>query len=131
MEVRDYPFEVVQFSCGKGLHNGKYKKSVLIEKYTADIPPPDLRAHIARDYQRMMTTAGHESSNRYWYYLYWLVPPALILGVTLYKVPGESWAWLLLVLGLFVANIIWIFVTVVKVLIPYPENDQDKDPYSK
>ena len=131
MKLRDYPFEVVQYSCGKCLRNGRYKKSVLIEKYTADIPLPDLRAHIARDCQKMMTTAGHESSKQYWYYLYWLVPPAFILGVTLYKVPGESWAWLLLVLGLFVANIIWIFVTVLKVLFPYPENDQDKDPASQ
>ena len=131
MKLRDYPFEVVQFSCGKCLRNGRYKKSALIEKYTADIPLPDLRSHIAHDCERMMTTAGHESNKRYWYYLYWLVPPALILGVTLYKVPGESWAWLLLVLGLFVANIIWIFVTVMKVLFPYPENDQDKDPASQ
>ena len=58
MELCDYPFEVVQFSCGKCLRNGIYKKSALIEKYTADIPLPDLRPHIAHDCQRMMTTAG-------------------------------------------------------------------------
>ena len=58
MKLRDYPFEVVQFSCGKRLRNGRYKKSALIEKYTADIPLPDLRSHIAHDCQRMMTTAG-------------------------------------------------------------------------
>ena len=71
--------------------------------------------------------AAQESSKWHWYYLNYLVPPAFILGVTLYIVPGESWAWLLLILGLFVANIIWIFVTVVKVLFPYPGNDQDKN----
>ena len=58
MKLRDYPFEVVQFSCGKCLRNGRYKKSALIEKYTADIPLPDLRSHIAHDCERMMTTAG-------------------------------------------------------------------------
>ena len=55
MELRDYPFEVVQFSCGKCLRNGRYKKSALIEKYTADIPLPDLRSHIAGDCERMTT----------------------------------------------------------------------------
>ena len=58
MKLRDYPFEVVQFSCGKCLRNGRYKKSALIEKYTADIPLPDLRTHIAHDYRRIMKTAG-------------------------------------------------------------------------
>ena len=58
MKLRDYPFEVVQFSCGKCLRNSKYKKSSLIEKYTADIPLPDLRSHIAHDCQRLTTTAG-------------------------------------------------------------------------
>ena len=37
---------------------GKYKKSALIEKYTADIPLPDLRTHIADYCDRMMKTAG-------------------------------------------------------------------------
>ena len=55
MKLRDYPFEVVQFSFGKCLRNGRYKKSALIEKYTADIPLPDLRPHIAHDYQRVIT----------------------------------------------------------------------------
>ena len=58
MKLRDYPFDVVQFSCGKCLRNGRYKKSALIEKYTADIPLPDLRSHIAHDCELMMTTAG-------------------------------------------------------------------------
>ena len=53
MKLRDYPFEVVQFSCGKCLRNGRYKKSALIEKYTADIPLPDLRTHIAHYDQRI------------------------------------------------------------------------------
>ena len=53
MKLRDYPFEVVQFSCGKCLRNGRYKKSGLIEKYTADIPLPDLRSHIAHYDQRI------------------------------------------------------------------------------
>ena len=53
MKLRDYPFEVVQFSCGKCLRNGRYKKSALIEKYTADITLPDLRSHIAGDYESM------------------------------------------------------------------------------
>ena len=26
MKLRDYPFQVVQFSCGKCLRNGRYKK---------------------------------------------------------------------------------------------------------
>ena len=56
--LRNNPFQVVQFSCGKCLSNGIFKKSALIEKYTADIPLPDLRTHIAQDCQRMMTTAG-------------------------------------------------------------------------
>ena len=58
MKLRDYPFEVVQFSCGEGLRNGGYKKSALIEKYTAGIPLPNLRSHIAHDCQRIMPTAG-------------------------------------------------------------------------
>ncbi len=58
MKLCDYPFEVVQFSCGKCLRSGRYKKSALIEKYTADIPLPDLRSHIAHDCERMMTTVG-------------------------------------------------------------------------
>ena len=58
MRARDYAFEVVQFSCGKCLRNGRYKQSVLIEKYTADIPLPDLRIHIAYFCQYMMKTAG-------------------------------------------------------------------------
>ena len=58
MKLRDYPFEVVQFSRRKCLRNGRYKKSALIEKYTGDIALPDLRSHIAHDCQRMMTTAG-------------------------------------------------------------------------
>ena len=58
MKLRDYPFEVVQFSSGKCLRKGRYKKSSLIKKYTADIPLPDLRTHIAHDCQRMTTTAG-------------------------------------------------------------------------
>ena len=57
-EVERLPIWGGQFSCGKCLHNGRYKKSALIEKYTADIPLPDLRSHIAHDCQRMMTTAG-------------------------------------------------------------------------
>ena len=57
MKLRDYPFEVVQFSCGKCLRNGRYKKSALIEKYTADIPLPDLRSHIAGDCERMLNKA--------------------------------------------------------------------------
>ena len=52
MKLRDYPFEVVKFSCGKSLLNGRYKKTALIEKNTADIPLPDLRSHIAHDCQR-------------------------------------------------------------------------------
>ena len=55
MEVRDYAFEVVQFSCGKCLRNGRNKISALTEKYTVDIPLPDLRTHIAHDCQPMMT----------------------------------------------------------------------------
>ena len=51
-------FDVVHFSGGKCLRNLRYKKSALIEKYTADIPLPDLRSHIAYDFRRMMTTAG-------------------------------------------------------------------------
>ena len=58
MKLRDYPFEVVHFSCGKCLRNGGYKKFVLIEKYTADIPLPDLRTHIAHDCQRVITKSG-------------------------------------------------------------------------
>ena len=58
MEVRDYPLEVVQFSCGKCLRNGRYKKSTLIDKYTADIPLPDLRSHIAGGCERMQNKAG-------------------------------------------------------------------------
>ena len=58
MKLRDYPFEVVQFSCGKCLRNGRYKKSALIEKYTADIPLPDLRSHMAQNCQPMKKTAG-------------------------------------------------------------------------
>ena len=58
MKLRDYPFEVVQFSCGKCLRNGRYKKSALIEKYTADIPLPDLRSHIADACERVVNKAG-------------------------------------------------------------------------
>ena len=58
MKLRDYPFEMVQFSCGKCLRDGRYNKSALIEKHTADIPPPDSRSHIAHDCERLMTTAG-------------------------------------------------------------------------
>ena len=58
MKLRDYLFEVGQFSYGKCLRNGRYKKSALVEKYTADIPLPDLRSHIAHDCERMIKTAG-------------------------------------------------------------------------
>ena len=58
MKLRDYPFEVVQFSCGKCLRNDRYKKSALIEKYTADIPLPALRSHIASDSERTRNKAG-------------------------------------------------------------------------
>ena len=58
MKLRDYSFKVVQFSGGKCLRDGRYTKATLIEYYTADIPLPDLRSHIANDCQRMMTTAG-------------------------------------------------------------------------
>ena len=58
MKLRDYPCKMVQFSCGKCLCNGKYKKSALIEKYTSDIPLPDLRSHIAGDCERMLNKAG-------------------------------------------------------------------------
>jgi len=58
MKLRDYPFEMVQFSCGKCLRNGRYKKSTLIEKYTAGIPLPDLRSHIAGACERMLNKAG-------------------------------------------------------------------------
>ena len=58
MKLRDYPFEVVQFSCGKCLRNGRYKNSALIEKYTADIALPDLRTNIACDCERMLNKAG-------------------------------------------------------------------------
>ena len=53
MRLRNYPFGVVQFSCGKCLRTGRYKKSALIEKYTADIPLPDLRSHIAHEYKKI------------------------------------------------------------------------------
>ena len=58
MKLRDYPFEIVQFSCGKCLRQGRYKKTALIEKYGADTPCPDLRSHIAHDCERMLKTAG-------------------------------------------------------------------------
>ena len=58
MKLRDYPFEMVQFSCAKCLRSGRYKKSRLIEKYTADIPLFDLRSHIAGDCERMLNKAG-------------------------------------------------------------------------
>jgi len=58
MKLRDYPFEMVQFSCAKCLRSGRYKKSTLIEKYTADIPLPDLRSHIADDCERMLNEVG-------------------------------------------------------------------------
>ena len=58
MKVRDYPSEVVQFSFGKCLRNGTHKKFTLVDRYTADIPLPDLHSQIAHDCQRMMTTAG-------------------------------------------------------------------------
>jgi hypothetical protein len=58
MKLRDYPFEMVQFSCAKCLRSGRYKKSALIDKYTADIPLPDLRSLIAYDCERMLNKAG-------------------------------------------------------------------------
>ena len=58
MKLRDYPFEMVQFSCAKCLRSGRYKKSTLIGKYTADIPLPDLRSLIADDCERMLNKAG-------------------------------------------------------------------------
>ena len=57
MKLRDYLFEVGQFSYGKCVRNGRYKKSALVEKYTADIPRPVLRSHIAHDCERMIETA--------------------------------------------------------------------------
>ena len=57
MKLRDSPFEVVQFSCRKCFRNGRYKKAKLIEKYTADIPLPDLRSHISGDCERMLNEA--------------------------------------------------------------------------
>ena len=65
MKLRDYPYDVVQFSCGKRLRNGRYKKFALIERYTADIPLPDLRSHIAGDCERIMDKVGtaHVASN--------------------------------------------------------------------
>ena len=58
LKLRDYPNQMVQFSCAKCLRSGRYKKSTLIEKYTADIPLPDLRNHIASDCERMLNKAG-------------------------------------------------------------------------
>ena len=58
MKLGDYPLEVVQFSCGKSLRNGRYKKSSLIKKHTADIPLPDVRSHIAGNCERMLSKAG-------------------------------------------------------------------------
>jgi hypothetical protein len=58
VKFRDYPNQMVQFSCAKCLRSGRYKKSALIEKYTADIPLPDLRNHIASDCERMLNKAG-------------------------------------------------------------------------
>ena len=58
MKLRDYPFKVVQFSCGKCLRKGRYKKSTLIDKYTADIPLPDQCSHIAGGCERMPNKAG-------------------------------------------------------------------------
>ena len=58
MKFREYPFEIVQFSCGKCLRRGRDKKTALIEKFGADTPYPDLRSHIAHDSERMMKTAG-------------------------------------------------------------------------
>ena len=58
MKLRDYPFELVQFSCAKCLRSGRYKKSSLIYKYTADIPLPDLPSHIAGDCERILNKAG-------------------------------------------------------------------------
>ena len=58
MKLRDYPFEMVQLSCAKCLRSGRHKKSSPIYKYTADIPLPDLRSHIAGDCERMLNKAG-------------------------------------------------------------------------
>jgi hypothetical protein len=58
MKLRDYPFEIVQFSCAKCLRSGRYKKSTLIKKHFADIPLRDVRSHIAGDCERMLNKAG-------------------------------------------------------------------------
>ena len=57
LKLRDYPFELVQFSCAKCLRSGRYKRSSLIEKYTDNILLPDLRSYIAGGCERILNSA--------------------------------------------------------------------------
>ncbi len=57
-KVNTYPFDSVQFSCGKCLRQGRYTKANLIERFGGDMPCPDLRRHIAHDCPKMMKEAG-------------------------------------------------------------------------
>ena len=49
MRLADYPFDVVNVSCGKCDRRGRYKKQTLIERFGGAIAVPDLRWKIAAD----------------------------------------------------------------------------------
>ena len=48
LQLREYPGEIVRLSYEKCGRSGQYRKQKLIERYGADIRPPDLREDIAR-----------------------------------------------------------------------------------
>jgi hypothetical protein len=48
IRLRDYPGDVVRFSCGKCGRQGQYRRGKLMAIHGADIPLPDLLVQIAR-----------------------------------------------------------------------------------
>jgi hypothetical protein len=48
LQLFEYPGDMVRLSCVKCGRSGQYRKQKLIERYGADIRPPDLPEEIAQ-----------------------------------------------------------------------------------
>jgi hypothetical protein len=48
LQLSEYLGDLVRLSCEKCGHSGQYRNQKLIERYGADIRPPDMRQEIAK-----------------------------------------------------------------------------------
>lgn len=48
VKLRDHPGDMVRLRCDRCGRSGRYQKEILIARYGADIPLPDLRVEIAK-----------------------------------------------------------------------------------